>query len=279
MRIVSTIQRYWRQIARVHHFITMLHRLGDAPISRLLDETFVANEIRDVGLVFDSRTPYGADNVYMGRAADGLWQMPMQLARCLVELSNYDIKSIIEIGTWSGWTISFVTAYLLRFNPLLHSSTVDTGAGFGLVDAVARSLPIQFHVGTAARFKGTVFDLALIDGDHSYDAVGADFDVVGKPAGLCVIHNINDKYVEQNHLNNGGAPRLWRELKVSARDSEFCEFIDHSAGDRVMGLGLIISTSARRRSTSLLSHSEVSPSASSDLKIYTGAARNRTLQI
>lgn len=213
----------------------------------LRDPHFVANRIRAAGLVFDERMLYGADNQYMNFSRAGLWQIPMQLARCLVHLSKYHISKIIEVGTWSGWTISFMTAYLLRFNSNLEVVTVDVADEFGFGSSpMTQSLPIVFHKGTSADFRGQVFDLAFIDADHSYTSCLNDYESVGRTASICMFHDINDQYVIGWKGNRGGVPTLWGELSANLLPQDHVlEFLDHSEGDRTMGIGLIV----RKRAT------------------------------
>ena len=226
----------------ISKLIRVINALQNADLDNLIYPDFVANQIRSAGLVFDHRNLYGSDNQYMNCGHEGLWQMPIQLAKCLVHLTNYRINSAIEVGTWSGWTISLMTAYLLRFNPNLSVLTVDTGDAFGFASSVIiQLLPISVHVGTAQDFAGQAFDLAFIDGDHSYASCRGDYEAIGRIAKICMLHDINDKYVASHPANDGGVPRFWRELTYKMEpDSARYEFLDHSEGDSVMGIGLLV---------------------------------------
>lgn len=236
----------WRRARETGKLRSAVRALESAPLELLYDAGFVAAEIRHAGLVHDPRNPYGADNRFMNSGPFGLWQIPSQLARCLVELSGYDLHGFIEIGTWSGWTVSFMAAYLRRFNPWLQVITVDTGDSWGL--ALRPAVPMHVCRGTSADLSGRHFDLVFIDGDHSYAACAADYEHLGRHAPICMFHDINDRFVEGFPGNEGGVPRLWAEIKSGAAvDDRVLEYLDHSESDRVMGIGLIVRVAAVRR--------------------------------
>ena len=79
----------------------------------------------------------------------------------------------------------------------------------------------------------------MIDADHSYDAVRADYDLFGARARLCMFHDINDRFVEEWPGNVGGVPRFWRELKNRLPPRVLHEFCCHSEGQAVMGIGVV----------------------------------------
>ncbi len=226
-------------------------RLLEADDHDLMAPAFVAEQIRHAGLVLDRRFLYGDDNRYMNTEKSGLWQMPMQLARFLVHLSRYDIASVADVGTSTGWTTAIVAAYLSRFNPDLRVVSVDRLDAFESYRAVKTLLPIEFRPGcSSSDLAGEAFDLAFLDAAHSFAGCRADYDAVGREASLCAIHDINDKFVAAHAPNEGGVPRFWRELSAATRapDAVF-EFLDHSHQEPVMGIGLIVRQSARPRAT------------------------------
>lgn len=233
---------------------------GSASLADLENLSWVSEHVRYTGLSFDERLLYGTDNQHMNGGTAGLYQIPMQLARCLLQLRSYRISSIIDIGTFSGWTITLITAYLARFNPQLRVITVDIEELFDMYSSVRELLPIEYHIGkTSNDFRNRRYDLAIIDADHSYQSCAADYEAVGRAAAVCFLHDINDKFVKSPSANNGGVPRLWGEIvskefwRKSLFPSEIFEYLDHSAGDHIMGIGLVARDWAgRRQSTSLV---------------------------
>lgn len=226
-----------------------IENIMGASEDELQSTDFLSLQIRHAGLVLDHRMLYGADNTYMNTERIGLWQIPQQLARCLIELRNYRIEKVIDVGTASGWTVSILTAYLSRFNKDLRVFTVDVDDYFDHYDVARRLLPIVFHVGKTARdFAGEAFDLAFLDASHSYEGCRSEYEVLGANCAICAIHDIQDRFVANAGENHGGVPRFWKELKARTYPPDtVIEFLDHSENDQVMGIGLLVRDSAVRR--------------------------------
>lgn len=76
------------------------------------------------------------------------------------------------------------------------------------------------------------YDAVLIDGDHTYEGVKADWDNYSVMADLIAFHDIvGTGQYEKQHRNPVEVPRLWAELKGVKK-----EFV--SVGSR-MGIGVI----------------------------------------
>ncbi|HTF24757.1 MAG TPA: class I SAM-dependent methyltransferase [Candidatus Limnocylindria bacterium] len=230
----------------IQRLLCVIENLRLAQEQDLRDADFLAEQIRFAGLTVDKRLyySYGSECKYFNAGNCGLWQLPIQLAQCLVQLSKYKIREVIEIGTGSGWTTSFMAAYLLRFNRDLRVTSVDIEDHFETFDAVKHLLPIDFQVGrTSGDFADQVFDLAFIDGVHSYEGCEKDYRAVGMRASVCAFHDINDTFVAKEERNHGGVPRFWRELKSQTNSSsQIFEFLDGPGhiSTPMMGIGLIV---------------------------------------
>lgn len=212
-----------------HGIETLTHSTRE----ELREASRVCSILREIGLQYDSRNIYGAETPFMN-AADGLWQLPQQLAQALVYLSTLDITRVIDIGTFNGWTTSVLTAYLRRFNPALYTVTFDPGSQFTCAEAMSALLPI-IHINTGATtLAACPSDLCFIDGDHSYDSVARDYEAVGSRAKCCMFHDVFDPAVGLENV-----PRFWAELKIAEADSSrFLEIGSPTPGVGIMGIGI-----------------------------------------
>jgi hypothetical protein len=235
------IQRY-REYRCDQRLAGMLQKLDMLSPERLRDVDTVADLVRGVGLVRDDRSIYGSDNRYMNPIPRGMWQVPRQLAEFLVLASRYRLRTYIEIGIHTAYTFAFVTRYLARFNPKIEAVAVDLDQSISFRPPQTRNLDLEFAIGTSEDFRNRDFDLCLIDGDHSYSGVSRDYENVGRSAGICAFHDINDELVRTFPDNDGGVPRFWRELRSSYPSDSVYEFQYHSEQRPVMGIGVIIKT-------------------------------------
>lgn len=246
MRVLSGIARRarwlvvrtaeWRCDRRL---AAALDRILAASPEELQDVDRLTRLVGAAGLAHDPRGLYGADEVYCNRIPRGLWQIPRQVARFLVFLSRRDVRTVLEIGTFTGYTFAVVMTYLSRFYSGAVGVTVDIADARPARAVATGRFSGRFARGTAADFAGEVFDLCMIDADHSYDAVQADYEMVGARARLCMFHDINDQFVEEFPGNAGGVPRFWRELKARRPAPTLHEFCCHTEGRSVMGIGVV----------------------------------------
>ena len=200
--------------------------------AQLQSPTYVAEIICEIGIAPGLPFPYDK----IGNQIEGLVQVPTQLADALVYLSDFPIRSYLELGVSFGWTASFVTAYLFVFNPEIQAKAVDMQPCFSSYEAVRRILPIEFVLGSAADFKGDGADLCFIDADHSYSAAKADYLNLGRLCRFCMFHDIHDDRANQNDPD-GGCRRVWQEINRCSASVK--EWRGSLAGDNVMGIGLI----------------------------------------
>jgi len=218
---------------------SVLNQIAVADTDSLRQKDYVKQLIQKIGLARDKRNIYGEDEKYMNPIKRGLWQIPDQLADFAIFLSEQEIKSFIEIGTWTGHTFVFLMAYLSRFNPTLTGITVDVSDNKPVSYLWNGRFKAKFIIGHSGDFEAQPFDLCLIDGDHSFDAVNTDFRNIGINSKICAFHDINDSIVENYPGNDGGVPRFWKEIKLEHQNKKFYEFLSHTKKSRVMGIGVI----------------------------------------
>jgi hypothetical protein len=217
----------------------VLNRLSLTDTATLRRLEVVEQLIQECGLVREKPEVYGEDEKYLNPIRRGLWQIPRQLAEFSIFLSTRKINSFLEIGTFSGGTFTFLMGYLNRFNPGLRGITIDTCDANPPVHLWKNWFDAQFIIASSREYVGQSFDLCLIDGWHSFFGVTWDYVNVGRHAKLCAFHDINDDIVEYWPGNDGGVPRFWRQFRALHREKHFHEFLYHTRGERVMGIGVI----------------------------------------
>jgi len=178
-------------------------------------------------------------------------QVPEELAAFIALLKSRGVRSYLEIGARHGDTFH---AVMISLQPGSMGVAVDLpGGAWGhlkskqSLDAAVNDLRRRGY--DVCRILGdsratdtylTVknlgpFDAGLIDGDHRYQGVRADWMSYGPMCGITAFHDIAGEGLTSR---DGGlpveVPRLWREI-TAERDT--VEFI--GMGSR-MGIGVVL---------------------------------------
>jgi len=240
--------------------------LANAQCAQLLDRAFIHDVALQVGLMEDAR---GA--VLYGKYAAkhmvpcGLYQNPKQLTPLLLHLAEVGpFEQFLEVGSNTGLTTVFISAFLRRFSSKLFSESIDLtfkrNAALSLAKGAARHC--QTRPCAAARW-GVVFSLrlpddpfprqrlrarlrtfCLIDGGHAYAPVRADYDDLASVCTYAAFHDVVD--ADTARTEGGGVPALWAELKQHVHANRVVEFVDQPQGGaaRAMGIGLLLPNAA-----------------------------------
>ena len=140
------------------------------------------------------------------------WQYPIQFARYLTYLSEKDIGSYIEIGCRFGGTFIIIVEYLRRFMDLNRAPAVDIEqtsimsayqkctVGVEYKIANSRDPAIISYLGSAQ------WDLAFIDGDHSYEGCLSDYLSLKDNSKILALHDIASDACP-------GVVRVWEEIR------------------------------------------------------------------
>lgn len=171
----------------------------------------------------------------------------------LVQLANREgAQNVGEIGTAQGGT-SFLLTHAIERTKFIAAIDLRVRNQKLLRGLAPRE--VEFHAfegssydpATVTRVGATLgsrkFDLLLIDGDHRYEGVRADYfayrDYV-HDGGLIAFHDIvssgENEATDFNGRWAGGAPRFWKELKSQVTDS--WEFVEDPR-QRGFGLGVL----------------------------------------
>lgn len=175
-----------------------------------------------------------------------IWQYPNQFSKYLLLLKDKGIKSYIEIGCRWGGTFVLTCEYLSRFTPVEKAVAVDifdspvseyckTRAGYSFMNMNSQSKEFKQKM-TDARY-----DLVFIDGDHTYEGVKNDYEVMREKGNIYVFHDIVNAACP-------GVVRFWSELrKNESATYDFYEFTDQyddvlrrMNGRRYLGIGVAV---------------------------------------
>jgi hypothetical protein len=222
--------------------------LRDADAERLLDPGYLEHDlIPALGLNDDQPQLYPPE--LRERAGDGLrsWQYPNQLAPYLVEIARRGVRRYLEIGVEHGGTFVLTTEYLRRFAELDLALAVDV-IDVPSVRRLAAERPGVRFLRSNSRSRGfrrlldeePDFDLVLIDGDHVYEAVRADWETVRAHARMVAFHDIVD-------ADSPGVAQLWSELReqhggeyeLLEFTAQYDEVVARTGGTR-LGIGLAV---------------------------------------
>ncbi len=140
------------------------------------------------------------------------WQYPIQFASYLTYLASKDIRSYVEIGARYGGTFIIVVEYIRRFADLYHACSLDIQLAPIMEQHAQDTAGIDYRIGDSQspqlrRFLGSMsWDLAFIDGDHSYEGCSTDFQSVRQRSKLIALHDIANAACP-------GVHQVWQEIK------------------------------------------------------------------
>lgn len=244
---------------------------------RGMEQKHWAELIRRTGLTPDKRNPYGNESASMlpltedvekliasgwPAAPVGLWQIPNQLGCAMAALKDMQINSYFDIGTWSGWTSSFIVSGLKRYAELdgrsFDSRIFTTDIKDWRDSCVAKiheSIGVRqfiwpekvghdwtFSVTNVTKLQDQLpkkIDLCFIDGDHRYDGLRRDICQFKDRCKYLMFHDIVDSKVSVSVLWER-AKRGWKENPVWECKQQ-PEGIATSGADqqRIMGIGIM----------------------------------------
>jgi hypothetical protein len=220
-----------------------------APLARLRQPQFIEHEVLpQLGLNNEIVQEQSSSlSKYFGQGLGWrIWQYPNQFSKYLVFLSSLAprISSYAEIGCRFGGTFVLTCEYLTRFNPEFgRALAVDLIEQSELLEHYHQYRDFEYFQGNSAgaEFATLIgnrrYDLALIDGDHSFDGVLKDFDVM-RDCRVLVFHDIRSKPCPETTT-------FWTSLRYFLKnDKRFFEFVDQYCdvdGGPFLGIGVMVS--------------------------------------
>lgn len=219
---------------------------------QLSKQDFLADSIRTIGLTpsFDKqtlRTWYGIEAKYAlpsildVNQPTGLFQIPEQLACFMSKAATWNITTVLEVGTWSGWTSTVLATYLARFTPPGTSLQLDTvdiqDRRTHCVHQMHDRLGIRFHnfdsrhLNKLTSLPQTI-DLCFLDGDHTQAAATAELQGLSGRCRHTVLHDVVNRVVPADYR------QLYQKLKAEQPGKwEECTMQPVGTSD-MMGFGI-----------------------------------------
>lgn len=144
----------------------------------------------------------------------GFAQYPNQFSRYLKELSDKRIESYMEIGVKFGGTFIITVEYLNRFHPIKKAVCVDVRPESENLKKYKKIRDFEYYQMDSRSdkaeklFDGVLFDLCLIDGDHSYDGCYGDYTKYKKTSKHVAFHDI---------VMMDGVVKTWEKVKKESK--------------------------------------------------------------
>ncbi len=168
------------------------------------------------------------------------FQTPFELDQMLALFDRKDPARVLEIGSWQGGTLwhwlqtaDHVVAIddAMRFAPQWNQWAEDAGADLQLLLGRSQDPDVVVQV-----FEHGPYGWVLIDGDHTYEAVKADWDNYSRmvePGGIVCFHDILPRH-------SYGVAELWAEIKTKV-GRQTVEIVETSDPDdpRWGGIGVV----------------------------------------
>ena len=177
-------------------------------------------------------------------------QNEFELSCFVALLREHSVTNYLEIGAREADTFHYIVSSLPVGS---RAVAVDLPGGMwgkittgsklkaAVADLVSKGYRASYILGDSTDPKMIAsiremqpFDAILIDGDHRYEGVKADWMNYGTSAPLVAFHDIvGHDQAEKVHGNKVEVPRLWAELKA---EHEYVEFVDEGSA---MGIGVL----------------------------------------
>jgi hypothetical protein len=226
--------------------------LREAPAEALHEPERLAVLLAEGGLNDEHLEQFPAHlHRYCGKGLR-LWQLPNQFAPFLTEVARQGVRRYLEIGVRHGGSFTATVEYLSRVGELEEAVAVDISAVPALLPYPLEQPSVRLIQADTLtdRFRAWVhghpgFDLAFVDGLHTYEGCRHDFETVRPRARMIALHDIS------NHIEPE-VGRVWADIRREyADDYDFHEFTEQyplreftgsydEKGPPNMGIGLAI---------------------------------------
>jgi predicted O-methyltransferase YrrM len=180
-------------------------------------------------------------------------QIESEIIRLLERVLILKPRTVLEIGAASGGTTflfsrivesgSTIVSIDLAFDKVRTEAVRTIAAPSVRLHTLCRDSHADSTLQEVRTLLRSPLDLLFIDGDHSYEGVRSDYEMYSplvRPDGLIVFHDIvpdlRMRTGTPSHVDVGGVPHFWRELKASRGGTE--EIVEDPDQDGY-GIGLL----------------------------------------
>jgi hypothetical protein len=165
------------------------------------------------------------------------WQYPNQLSKLIKFISTLNIDSYTEIGCRWGGTFVIINEVLKQQNPYLKSWACDLIDKSEVLNEYSNYSPFTYiknnsHSEDFASIFPKNIDFIFIDGDHSYEGVKEDYEMMLK---------FNPRYMMFHDIlcPDMGVYQFWNEIKTQYKHYEFTDQYDITNNKGLLGIGVI----------------------------------------
>ena len=175
------------------------------------------------------------------------WQYPVQFAPYLCAIGQLGVTSYLEVGVQHGGTFLITTEYLKRRGRQpIRARAVDLRIAPSVAEyALSEPLVDVAQMNSSSPWfrkwmrRNGPFDLALIDGDHSYEGCMADFEAIEPHVRSIAFHDISNG-------REWEVDRVWHDVRKRCSRWKFAEFtaqypaVTERVGHNLLGIGLMV---------------------------------------
>jgi len=134
----------------------------------------------------------------------------------IINLSNRkNLKSILEIGTYKGYSLALFCSLWPKSN--VYSIDIERHKEAEAISSFYKNSKLLIGTSLLVQELNTFFDFILIDGNHSYNQVNADWNNIKD----FIIPN--DTIIMFDDLNTG-AGRAFNNIKINGSKEKFGKF-------------------------------------------------------
>jgi dTDP-4-amino-4,6-dideoxygalactose transaminase len=224
--------------SEIENGLKVVQQILNCSDSELNNRWFLLEKFLDYGIPLMESDTLSAFSSAMNKGGFGPIQFPTEFIDFLRRIIPLKITTAAEVGSFRGGSAYFMAAVMQRVNKDFTLTIIDPVYNLLGFDMFRSKLNIINKIpSTSEDFKGEIFDLVFIDGNHNFNSVMKDFENIGKYAAKAVaFHDIHGHEFDDQ---DGGTVRAWGVIKEKLRLSYEISEYAHSV-ERSLGIGLAI---------------------------------------